>query len=221
MHFLNLSGQIPVEYCTLAALSVLRIQATSIRGPMPSCLGGVNNTALFSIQVTSNPLLGGPLPWGAWLRAISPRRRGSGGLRILRLYDNAFVGNAFPADFPDDCSLTSVSLSGNRALTGRVPNSITKCRDLERLQVHQTNLTGLMPVSLCGMCALRSLSIYDTPHLELAPSPSSWSDACKDLFCGRDLDEECRGTDNVSVAAEKMWLRVDGERGEFYRDDCD
>ena len=177
----NVSGQIPVEYCQNAALSTLRIQGTSIRGPVPSCLGGVNNTALSTITLTDNPLLGGPLPWGAW---FSPRRRGAARIRIMRLYKNDFVGPALPADFPDDCSLTRVTLSGNTKLTGPVPNNITKCRHLEWLHMHKMNLTGQLPVSLCGMCALESLRFDENPNLELIPG---WDQTCKDLFCGRVL----------------------------------
>ncbi|PWA36711.1 leucine-rich repeat protein [Artemisia annua] len=142
----NLAGSIPKEMSLLLKLSRLAIHKNKLTGGIPPFLGNITSMEMFSAAV--NPF-GGRLPdtLGLW-KSLMVFQCGS-----CNLY------GSIPDSIFNLSLLVNFSLAENH-LTGSLPSEIgVMLPNLERLQLRNNELTGVLPPSLSNCSKLRHLEM--------------------------------------------------------------
>ncbi|KAI3777441.1 hypothetical protein L1987_47241 [Smallanthus sonchifolius] len=142
----------------LSALQVLDLRSSSILGPIPQSIGGLNR--LNSLLLADNNLTGiipDSLSQLASLSVLNLSRNMFTGsipsafsalskLKILDLSSNSLYG-PIPSEFGSLLSLTYLNLSNN-SLTSSVPEQLANLSQLVDLDLSFNNLGGNLPINL-------------------------------------------------------------------------
>ena len=141
----NLTGEIPPELGNLTALRYLNVSNNRLTGPIPRELGSL--TTLQDLQLFSNDLMG-PIP---------PELGNLTALRSLNVYNNDLMG-PIPPELGNLTALRYLNVSNNR-LTGPIPRELGSLTTLQDLQLFSNDLMGPIPPELGNLTALRYLNV--------------------------------------------------------------
>lgn len=103
---------------------------------------------LESLQI-ENTTLTGPIPSGIF--NISS-------LRIISLTSNKLSGN-LPARLCNDLPLLAELLLHRNELTGQIPSSLGRCRELQKLYLSFNKFTGIIPSEIGNLTKLDDLHL--------------------------------------------------------------
>ncbi|MBA0619244.1 hypothetical protein Godav_028455, partial [Gossypium davidsonii] len=78
-------------------------------------------------------------------------------LQGLYLYLNNFIG-VIPSTLGHLSKLETLCLGGNQ-ISGRIPNSLFKCKDLKYLSLYRNSLEGSIPTEIGNLTLLDSLHL--------------------------------------------------------------
>ena len=140
----GLSGPIPPELGSLAALEHLDVRWNGLSGPIPPELG--NLPALERLQLSGNAFSG----------QIPPELGNLAALRYLKLGNNSLTG-PIPVEFGNLATLEYLELSLNH-LT-EIPPELGNLPALEQLILSGNAFTGQIPPELASLSALEYLSL--------------------------------------------------------------
>ncbi len=141
----NLTGILPEELGSLAALKELDLDDNKISGSLPESLGKL--ISLTKIDLSWNRFRGAiPASFGNLTR-----------LRHLSLKRNALSG-LLPEELNKLTLLESLILNSN-SLTGPLPAWLGSLKQLRRIELYFNNLTGRIPKELGNLAALQGLYI--------------------------------------------------------------
>ncbi len=140
-----LSGGLPPELGSLAALRWLDLSHNQITGALPPELGNLTN-------------LEGLLLSGNLLTGLLPSALGQlDNLRVVRLSGNQLRG-AIPSELGSLTRLQALDLSSNQ-LDGNIPPELGELTDLQSLDLSHNKLTGEIPARLGNLTSLRRLNL--------------------------------------------------------------
>ncbi|HUP59547.1 MAG TPA: fibronectin type III domain-containing protein [Thermoanaerobaculia bacterium] len=155
-----------------ANVAHLELYENNLQGTLPAAVASL--TKLRSLQVYSNPGLGGPLPVeiaqlaeleaiyasGASFTGTIPKSWGA----LKNLTNLAFGSNRIegplPAELGDLAALRELDLYGN-LITGQIPSELGKLTNLETLSLNANRLDGTIPVDLARATKLQRLGLTD------------------------------------------------------------
>ena len=141
----NLTGFLPEELGTLAALEHLYLAGNGISGPLPEFLG--NLTSLTYLQ----------LGWNRF-RGIIPASLGNlTRLKSLRLYINNLSG-PIPEELSNLTLLETLVLDGND-LTGPFPVWLSKLSRLQNISLGRNDFSGPIPEELGNLSELQIINL--------------------------------------------------------------
>jgi len=135
----DLTGPIPPEVGSLAALEVLDLNGNDLTGPIPREIG--NLAALKKLRLDGNQLTG-PIP---------PEIGGLAALKRLYLDGNRLSG-PIPPEVGNLAALEVLDLNGNE-LSGRIPSEIGNLAALVVLGLADNRLLGPIPPEISNLAA--------------------------------------------------------------------
>jgi Leucine-rich repeat (LRR) protein len=164
---------LPEELRALSSLSDLQLQNNELAGKLPLGLGGLST--LTSLDLSFNKFtFGFPTTWKGMiqLEVLKLVQSGLDGsvadisaftkLRELDLSQNVFTGTI---DFINAMGqLETLVLSGNRFI-GTIPSQITNLQYLQRFEVADAGLTGVIPLGFSTLGQLSKFKPWIDFHL--------------------------------------------------------
>ncbi|XVF79024.1 hypothetical protein PTKIN_Ptkin14bG0186200 [Pterospermum kingtungense] len=148
----NFTGVIPPSLCYLPKLEILTLDKNDLRGQIPDAIGNLSTLRIFSLDTNQ---VSGSIPASIFNMSS---------LEIVDLSNNRFSGS-IPSVALNVSSIQYIDLSVN-ALTGNLPSDMfDKFPDLQGLWLFNNRLSGKIPPSLFKCKELRILSLGDN-HFE-------------------------------------------------------
>ncbi|XP_021287636.1 putative receptor-like protein kinase At3g47110 [Herrania umbratica] len=142
----NLQGQIPVEIGNLSALKTFYVDTNQLSGSIPSSIFNLSSLQILDL---SNNELDGLIP-------SIPLNISS--LQVIDFTTNALIGS-LPSDMFDKLpNLHGLYLSEN-LLSGRIPPSLFKCKELTELSLSNNHFEGSLPTEIGNLTMLRKLQL--------------------------------------------------------------
>mmetsp|Transcript_31558 Transcript_31558/g.46236 ORF Transcript_31558/g.46236 Transcript_31558/m.46236 type:complete len:504 (+) Transcript_31558:31-1542(+) len=168
----NLKGTIPKELASFVSLRELRLNDNYLSGPFPSLPGSLFDVKLYNNQLT------GELPDTWPVKLIR-----------LQISNNNFSGSI--NSIPTATRMRQLDLHGNN-FSGTVSVHFGSLRELASFQIHQNNLTGIIPDDVC---ILRS-SLLPQNRLSVLTADCASSNPiiqCESMYLFGDVDccSEC------------------------------
>ncbi|KAG5018114.1 hypothetical protein AAZX31_06G012100 [Glycine max] len=178
----NLIGNVPGTLGQLLALSVLDLSRNSLTGSIPASFAFLGN--LSSLDMSAN-FLSGAIPTGIGtlsrlqylnlsnngLSSLPAELGGLASLVDLDLSENSFVGGGLPPDFTRLRNLRRMILA-NSMLTGALPGRLFS-DSLQFLVLRQNNFSGSLPVELWSLPRLSFLDVSANNFSGLLPNSTS------------------------------------------------
>lgn len=168
----NFSGNIPEGFGRFQKLEVLSLVENLLGGTIPPLLGNVST--LKQLNLSYNPFSPARIPpelgnltslevlWLTETNLVGEIPDSLGQLGRLKDLDLAynFLAGSVPSSFTELKSLVQLEIYNN-SLTGKLPSiGWSKMVSLRRLDASMNELTGPIPVELCGL-PLESLNLYE------------------------------------------------------------
>ena len=164
----NFTGPIPENIGDLEALESLLLSNNDLTGTLPSSFGLLSNLVVF--YAGFNPQLGGPLPNVTLLTSLThlwledtdftgPIPEDVGGMSSLQylILTNNRLSGTIPTSIGQLSNLLQFRVLLNPELRGPIPSSMADLTKLSLFNIHNTSLTGEVP--LCSVVDSRSYSI--------------------------------------------------------------
>lgn len=173
LYNLTLAGAFPTALCSLRSLEHLDLSANLLEGPLPACVAAL--PALRHLNLAGNNFSGHvPRSWGAGFRSLAVlnlvQNALSGefpaflanltGLRELQLAYNPFAPSPLPADMLVNLANLRVLFVANCSLTGTIPSSIGKLKNLVNLDLSVNSLSGEIPPSIGNLTSLEQIELF-------------------------------------------------------------
>ena len=157
----KLEGPIPLQWCTLHDLTVLRLYSLpNLNGSIPSCLGQLRNVYILSFENLAG--VSGEIPWNTFRKTFSQSTINGKTLLLglrLSISRTNFTGNLLPSRFPKNCRLTYIYIKVNHAsLPIRISPTISRC-PLVNIKIEGKAFAGDLPPEICGMCTLEEFDL--------------------------------------------------------------
>ncbi|KAF8012962.1 hypothetical protein BT93_I0967 [Corymbia citriodora subsp. variegata] len=157
LYYNVLTGEIPLQICTLARLTHLDFSCNFLTGELPPCIQ--NLTSLQVLDISRNDINGSIPPELGILK------------RLTHLYlGGNQLGGSIPPEIGNLMSLTGLDLGGNQ-LGGSIPPKIGEVWNLESLDLSSNNLVGRIPPELGNLVHMIDL---DLSHNSLT-GPIPWA----------------------------------------------
>ena len=139
----DLIGTIPSTVGNLHQLQYLYITGTQLNGTLPSSLR--NLVQLRTLSVHNNVHLTGTIPstFGQLTELTS-----------LDLVKNSGLVGTIPSIFGKLIQLTYLALHGSNQLSGTIPSTFGNLKNINRLELGNTNLSGTIPAVLCNISGI-------------------------------------------------------------------
>jgi len=152
----DLQGVLPDDLGLLDQLQVFNAFSTKLEGCLPGC--AMARLAKLRCLRLNNTLISGPIP--------ALMCRGLTSLRELWLNDT-YIEGTIPSEVGMLQSLEILDLSASElrpkmALSGRIPASLGGLKQLKKLWLQRTNITGPLPPSLAQLHQLTHLYAFET-----------------------------------------------------------
>ncbi|KAJ3263459.1 hypothetical protein HDU77_010669 [Chytriomyces hyalinus] len=143
----GLTGEIPIELCTLIQLEHLNLHNNELTGPIPIEIGQLVQLKVLYLGLNA---ISGPIP-----SSVGNLTH----LTILNLFDNQLEGN-LPPEICNLSSLQCLHLQNNR-IHGPIPSEIGQLQNLHVLNLSKNRLCGEIPATLWNLTNLKTLSLAE------------------------------------------------------------
>ncbi|KAA8538576.1 hypothetical protein F0562_028230 [Nyssa sinensis] len=167
----SFTGEVPSWFGMLPKLQHLYLDSNNFTGVIPSETGNLRRLEVLSLPSNS---LKGHIP--SFIFNISS-------LRKIDLRNNSLSGSLLVGINNDLPNLEELDLSYNR-LSGTLPNEIGDI-NLERLSIHESSLTGLIPFKIFNISTIRMIDLHSNQlsgHLPICMG--CWLPNLEELYLG-------------------------------------
>ena len=178
----HLSGPIPIEIGSLAALEELVLFDNQLSGPIPIEIGSLSNLQRLSL---SRNQLSGPIP--IEMGSLS-------NLQELSLSRNQLSG-PIPIEIGGLSNLQRLSLWGNH-LSGPIPTEMGTLSNLQRLYLDRNQLSGPIPAEIGTLSNLQVLSLWGNQLTGALPQSLTGLTALRSFYFYNNLGL-CAPVDNT------------------------
>ncbi|XP_022897120.1 LRR receptor-like serine/threonine-protein kinase [Olea europaea var. sylvestris] len=173
LKYMDLLGNVPSNFSSLASLKKLVLSETNLSGSIPEEIGILQE--LTYLDLSDNALTGEipdeicHLPKLEQLLLNTNRLEGSipaaignlTSLMSLIIYDNQLSG-PIPGSIGSLKKLEVIRAGGNKNLAGSIPQEIGNCTNLIMLGLAETSISGFLPPSLGLLRNLKTIAVYTT-----------------------------------------------------------
>ena len=150
-------GTIPKELTQneLPLLTTIRISETSVTGTKPAFISPQAASGLESIKLDGNDLTG-TIPWSTMIPSTEPFESK---LSVLDVSGNTALSGKLPSDIGRLKGLTKLAFDGT-SISGSIPRSIGGCESLKEIWCKRSGLVGTVPTEIGK---LTQLGLFDCP----------------------------------------------------------
>lgn len=170
----GVKGIIPPSLCSLSNLETLALQNGNLRGTIPSRIGNLKS---LTHLILSNNKLTESIPNS--LFTIST-------LKSILLDNNNLSGSLPKAVFTNLLHLQTLNVSNNKNLEGRIPEEVGNLKFLNNLMFAETNIRGVLPLSIENCKRLETLEL---PTNKLDEDPVAIT-TCE-LYLDKKIPKDC------------------------------
>jgi hypothetical protein len=170
----GINGTLPESIGSWAILDSLSFSNTAISGAAPLSM---RNLARLRYMVASNTRISGP----SWLASLA----GLSNLDTIDMRANAMSG-MIPEGFGTNLTSLTRLVLGRNSLTGNIPSSFARMKNLKELDLSFNQMNGTIPLSVSYQLSLRSVTLTNNSFSGCFDEPISAASACRvdSYLCG-------------------------------------